>query len=290
METLRSYLGRDLAALGLLGLVIFLGAALWSHDPADPPAQQVFPQRASLANWCGRAGAWVSWGLVETVGIGAYYLVLSLACLDAALLARRNISDPVFRFGGWLASLAGLTTLAAMVWPAWPSGPVIGPGGYLGATLHALLGMHFGRVGTGIVALSLLVGGLLLATETFMLLVLRWGVVAPAKGLWQGAVRVAAAYMDRLTGRPTGSRAAKTSQTKPETDQTSLRIKRPASVPEARVFSSESSAESQADAASANPPVGSAASEPPGSEPRIRKPQKPSREEWLQEIESASRA
>ncbi len=290
METLRSYLGRDLAALGLLGLVIFLGAALWSYDPADPPAQQVFPQRASLANWCGRAGAWVSWGLVETVGIGAYYLVLSLACLDAALLARRNISDPVFRFGGWLASLAGLTTLAAMVWPAWPSGPVIGPGGYLGATLHALLGMHFGRVGTGIVALSLLVGGLLLATETFMLLVLRWGVVAPAKGLWQGAVRVAAAYTDRLTGRPTGSRAAKTSQTKPETDQTSLRIKRPASVPEARVFSSESSVQSQADAASANPPSGSTASEPPGSEPRIRKPQKPSREEWLQEIESASRA
>lgn len=290
MERLRSYLGRDLAALGLLGVVLFLGAALWSYDPADPPGAIVFPQRSSPANWCGRAGAWVSWALLETLGIGAYYLLVSLACLDAALLARRNISDPVFRFAGWLASLAGLTTLAAIVWPALVSGPVIGPGGYLGATLHALLGMHFGRVGAGIVAFSLLVGGLLLATETFMLLVLRWGVVAPAKELWQGAVRVARAYADRLSGRPAGSRAAKTSQTKPDADQASPRIKRPASTPEARMFSSETSPEPQADAVSTKPASASSASEPPESEPRIRKPQKPSREQWLQEIESASRA
>jgi len=71
METLRSRLGRDLAALALLGVVIFLGAALWSYDPADPPGTVVFPSHASPANWCGRAGAWVSWALLETLGIGA---------------------------------------------------------------------------------------------------------------------------------------------------------------------------------------------------------------------------
>jgi len=299
METLRSRLGRDLAALGLLGVVIFLGAALWSYDPADPPGTVVFPSHASPANWCGRAGAWVSWALLETLGIGAYYLLVSLASLDLALLARRTISEPVLRFAGWLVSLVGLSTLAAMAWPVWPTGPVIGPGGYLGATFHSLLVGHFGRVGSVILAISFLVGGLLLATERFMLWVLRWTVVAPARGLWQGALRVLGAYAERLSGPPAGSRTSRTSSTKPASDQPGVRIKRPASSPEVRVFSDAPplpGAETTAEAAAVDraakdptaPPSGSGAAG--ASEPRIRKPQKPSREEWLQEIEAASRA
>ena len=304
METLRSRFARDLAALGLLGGVIFLGAALWSYDPADPPGTLVFPQRPSPANWCGRAGAWVSWALLETLGIGAYYLLVSLTSLDLALLARRTISEPVLRFAGWLVSLVGLTTLAAMAWPIWPTGPVIGPGGYLGATFHSLLVAYFGRGGSVILALSLLVGGLLLATERFMLWVLRWTVVVPARGLWQGTLRVLGAYADRLAGRPAGSRSARTGSAKPDSDQSAVRIKRPASSAQVRVFSdappmlgAETLGEvAAADPAPKNPAAKDPTAHPAGSgqtgaaEPRIRKPQKPSREEWLQQIEAASRA
>jgi len=290
MDTLRTNLWRDLAALVLLGLTIFLAAALLSYDPADPPAQLVFPQRSSPANWCGRAGALVSWALLQALGVGAYYLVVSLGSVDLTLLARRTVSDPVLRFAGWLASLAGLTALAAMAWPAWPSGPVIGPGGYVGATFQTFLLGHFGRVGATIVAMSFLVGGLLLATETFMVLLLQWCVAAPLKGLWQGAIRVAAAYADRLGTGQTSPRSGKGGQTKLSSEESSPRIKRPANASEAQTVSSQAFPEQAAQAASAKPTPPSASSDQPqGAEPRIRKPHKPSREEWIQEIEAASR-
>ncbi len=69
--------------------------------------------------------------LLSGLGVGAYYLVLSLGALDAVLLARRPVGGPLVRLLGWLLSLAGLTTLAAMATPQLSPGPVIGGGGYL---------------------------------------------------------------------------------------------------------------------------------------------------------------
>ena len=43
----------DLLALGLLATVIFLAAALWTFDPADPPSQLVFPPHNEPVNVCG---------------------------------------------------------------------------------------------------------------------------------------------------------------------------------------------------------------------------------------------
>ncbi len=98
-------LKRDLAALALLALVVFLGASLWSHDPADPPSRLVWPENESVVNVCGRSGAWVSRRLSDLLGVGAWYMVLSLAVLDATLLARRPVSQPLLRLAGWLLSL-----------------------------------------------------------------------------------------------------------------------------------------------------------------------------------------
>ena len=47
----------DLFALGLLALTVFLGASLFSYDPADPPSELVYPQHSEPANVCGRYGA-----------------------------------------------------------------------------------------------------------------------------------------------------------------------------------------------------------------------------------------
>ena len=43
-------LKKDLLALGLLALAVFLAAALVSYDPADPPSKLVFPERAEVLN------------------------------------------------------------------------------------------------------------------------------------------------------------------------------------------------------------------------------------------------
>ena len=49
-------LKRDLFALALLAAVIFLAAALFTYDPADPPAKLVFPRHSQPANVCGHWG------------------------------------------------------------------------------------------------------------------------------------------------------------------------------------------------------------------------------------------
>ncbi len=124
-------LKRDLLALALLALVIFLAAALFTYNPADPPTSLVYPPHLEIRNTCGRSGAIVARLLFETLGIGAYYLIISLIVLDAVLLMHRRISQPWLRAGGWLLSLVGLTALAAMALARLSPGPVIGPGGYL---------------------------------------------------------------------------------------------------------------------------------------------------------------
>ncbi len=168
----------DLVALGLLVLVIFLGLSLATYDPADPVVELVaplnrvfqadvlvFPQNSDVQNACGKWGALSASLALTGFGVGAYYLVLSLAILDTLLLARRQIDAPVVRMVGWCISLTGITSIAALLAPSFSPGPVIGSGGYLGALGAGLLQWHFALVGGVILATSLIVGGLLLCTD-----------------------------------------------------------------------------------------------------------------------------
>jgi S-DNA-T family DNA segregation ATPase FtsK/SpoIIIE len=169
---------RDLAALGLGALVVFLAAALVSYDPADPlplplaplnfiyqPDPLVHPAHAVATNWCGTWGALAADGLFTLLGLGAYYFVFSLAVLDWQLLRRNEIDMPAMRALGWIASLVGATTIAAIAVPHFSPGPVIGSGGYLGALGRGVAQLHFAAAGSLIIASSVTLGGLLLATD-----------------------------------------------------------------------------------------------------------------------------
>src|SRR5688572_3933018 len=156
----------DLAALALLALVVFLAISLATYSPADPLPHLVaplhlvvdhdplvHPPNETVQNACGRWGALAAELLLTWFGLGAYYFVFSLAAVDITLLARRGIDMPVLRGVGWIASLVGLTTIVAMVLPGASAGPVIGPGGYLGALGRAIVEMHFATVG-GLILMS----------------------------------------------------------------------------------------------------------------------------------------
>ena len=173
----------DLAALLLLALTVFLAIALATYNPADPPSDLVYPPAAEIHNACGRVGAIVARGLLEGLGLGAYYLIVSLAVLDAALLRRQAINERWLRGAGWLMSLVGFATLVALAAPEWSPGPVIGSGGYLGAAGRGLLEMHFATAGAYILVVSLLAGGLLLSTDYLLVQLSAWAVAGPAKGV-----------------------------------------------------------------------------------------------------------
>jgi len=191
----------DLLALGLLALTVFLAASLLSYDLADPPSKLVFPERTETLNVCGRSGAFVSQALFGALGLGAYYLLLSLATLDAILLARHPVDQLVLRSGGWVLSLVGVCTLAAMAVPHLSPGPVIGAGGYLGAAGRGVLEMNFASVGAYILTISLVLGGLLLSTDYVLIRLFAWVVGKPAKGVGHGLIFVAVAYANRLVQR-----------------------------------------------------------------------------------------
>ena len=191
-------LASDLFALGLLVLTVFLGIALLTYDPADPvgepiaplnriyaPDFVVYPLNETVANGCGRWGAYAADLLCTAFGACAYYLLISLAVLDYLLLRRREIDTPLVRAIGWVASFVGLAAIVTIVAPGMSPGPVIASGGYLGALGKGLLHTHFATPGSLILAASLFGGGLLLCTDYVLLrmlvMVVSVALIGPAR-------------------------------------------------------------------------------------------------------------
>ena len=177
---------------------MFLAAALLSYAPEDPPGRLVYPPPESVNNLCGHSGAIVSHVLLTAFGLGAYYVLGSMALLTAALLARHEITEPLVRLSGWLLSLAGFSALASMTVPELSPGPVIGAGGYLGAAGRGMLEMYFASVGAYILVISAACVGVFLATDYLLLRLAGWLFVIPLLGFGRQVVGV---------GRTTGQRA-----------------------------------------------------------------------------------
>lgn len=169
----------DAIALALVALTVFLGLALGTYDPADPPSALVHPPRAETDNICGWVGAHVAHGLFTALGLGAYYTLVSMAAWAARWVAHRPASEPLLRFAGWMLSLLGVSTLAALVAPGWSPGPVIGSGGYLGAAAKGWLELHVASAGAYLLSGSLILGGLLLSTDYWLVRMLGRVVAAP---------------------------------------------------------------------------------------------------------------
>jgi len=175
----------DLFALALLAACAFLGTALATYDPADPPGTLVFPAPAEYRNACGPIGAYAAHALFAGVGYATYYLLGSLAVVGVLLLKRREIDQPVLRGVGWAVSLASLATLFSMLFQQSSPGPEVGAGGYLGAMGFALLESKFATVGAFILAMSVLFAGLLLCTDYLLLRFAAKTTVVSGAGLMQ---------------------------------------------------------------------------------------------------------
>jgi len=279
----------DLLALGLLALTVFLGASLLSYDPADLPGKLVYPHRSEAANVCGPYGAVASTVLFSAFGLGAYYVLFSLAVLDSLLLARRPVGQPVVRTVGWLLSLAGFSTLAAMALPGLSPGPVIGPGGYLGAAGRGLLEMNFASVGAYILVISVIVGGLFLATDYVLIRILVRTLVVPIRALGAGVLQVGMAYAGKLGGKRSETRDSnEPAEEVEEEDSLSVRIggratdKRTA---DGESLSHETGDGQTEEGANSGRQSGARTTSPL----RIHKPKKSQREEVIEQIEAASR-
>ena len=205
----------DLFALALLAATLFLGLSLASYSPADPPSALVYPPQEHTTNWCGRWGALAANGMLQGFGIGAYYIVLSMAILDGLLLARRAISDPIWRTIGWVVSLLGLTTLASMTVSILSPGPVIGAGGYLGATGRGILEMNFASVGAYILTTAVTLAGLMMCTDYLLFRIAARLFGAPVAGIKQANEAIKSASTAKATKKAVRSDLDANSPDKP---------------------------------------------------------------------------
>lgn len=169
---------RDLFALTLCAGSIFLATALLTYHSNDPIGELLpplnhlyqadlieYPESTYIQNACGKLGALSADIMFSLLGFGAFYLLGSLVIVDVALLRRRNIDAPAIRLAGWMISLCGVCTCLSLTLPAITPGPVMGSGGILGASFSTFLHGSFATTGGLIFALSLVFGGLMLATD-----------------------------------------------------------------------------------------------------------------------------
>ena len=182
----------DIVAIGILALIIFLAASLATYDQRDPaheasallnqiyqPDQIYYPAQSEFSNACGRLGAWTADMLSNTLGVGAYFLLVGLVGLEIALFKRQSLESPWLKTAGWTISLFGVAALASISLPAQWFSPMIGPGGYLGALISGLFTDYLGAIGGLVSSISMLIIGMMMCTEY---LVFRTGriVFAPA--------------------------------------------------------------------------------------------------------------
>ncbi|MEX2112483.1 MAG: DNA translocase FtsK 4TM domain-containing protein [Pirellulales bacterium] len=288
----------DLAALALFALSIFLGLALFTYSPADSLDVLEYPAPVKTHNACGRSGALAADLMLQGFGVGAFYLLVSISVLDAWLLVRRPVSDRFLRGFGWLMSLVGLSTLASLSL-SWSPGPVIGPGGYLGAAGRAFLEMHFASVGAYLLTVSVLVGGLLLCTEYTLPRLLGLLLMAPLR-TWR-MVRLQVSRADANVKAKPARRTDLDDTIDAEDDECAPTIKISGKSSKSlrladEVIEDESDEEVEADEQDEDPneaaqspatQAPAAATLPAG--PRLKRPKKSERDEVMTQLDAASR-
>ncbi len=158
----------DLLALAILALTVFLGLALVSYSPSDPPGDLVYPAPTTLHNLCGPAGAKLAHQLHSALGLGSWFLLAGLVLFDLRLFARKPVPDPFLRLMGGTAALIAICGALQLALPRLGTGPVYGSGGFIGSAGRILMTDRLSTGGSAIVLATLFFAGLLLATDVLL--------------------------------------------------------------------------------------------------------------------------
>jgi S-DNA-T family DNA segregation ATPase FtsK/SpoIIIE len=185
----------DLTGISLTALSTFLFVALATHHPGDPlgdpvwpinrfiPADQSYhPINSQIHNACGWFGAVVSAGLLHSIGVAAYLFAATPAIAAYRLFRFGPIPAPGARSCGWTVTLLALATAASEFRVRSGNFPIVGAGGHLGAMASSWLHEHFAVMGAYILIATLLLFGMLLWTDYWLLVFTSWVTTATATG------------------------------------------------------------------------------------------------------------
>ncbi|MDO4558119.1 MAG: DNA translocase FtsK 4TM domain-containing protein, partial [Planctomycetia bacterium] len=183
-------------SLILLLSAIVVVPALMTYSPADFSAD-VWPHHETPQNIWGDAGASIAEPLFRGLGTGAWFVAFTLCVATGSSFMGGVGAISVLRLTGWLIALTGVCALCS-VWALqipWASGgPSIGPGGFLGVSVHAALLRYFSIQGVILVATGMIFGGVLICSDLPMTLL---------RGVWLLLTGKRLTHPDRkLTAEP----------------------------------------------------------------------------------------
>ncbi len=149
-------------------LTALIVPSLMTYHAADISVD-IWPHTDVPQNIWGGLGANIADQLFRGLGYGAWFVAISLAMTTMSALMGCPVTAPILRLIGWLIALTGVCTLCSvhslqLVHSAIDL-PMIGPGGFLGVTIHAMLLRYITSTGTILVATSMVFGGTIVCTD-----------------------------------------------------------------------------------------------------------------------------
>jgi len=191
---------------------LFLAASILSFHPADPPSDALYPPSASLHNWCGSVGAYIAYGVLSGIGDGAYPLLLFIVAGAFMWLSELSLEDKVFRTIG--AGLLVLDVSVASAMMAVEARLPEGNGGVLGLSIWMYMEPRLGAFGTILMLVPVALVGLVLLTDTWLIIIpvavykyLRDRARQPAQRLATAALATVGAAGGQLAAAVAGSLA-----------------------------------------------------------------------------------
>lgn len=208
-------LARDVSAIALAALTLFLTIAVVTRSAADPIAEPLwplsslyspdvvtFPANDSITNACGYWGALISSAMFDGLGIATALVIAALGGCAVALLFRGEIQAPVLRSLGGTVLVVAVATAAGLTQIPIEGMPVVGNGGYLGSMTSGWLLEHFAPAGAWILTLSVLAVGLLMTTDYALLYAGRAIVAGGANASKRGMAKAKGALPARRRREP----------------------------------------------------------------------------------------
>lgn len=165
--------------LVLGALWVFVVVGLVSFDAGDAPSHAVWPSNVKTANWTGPIGAYISYGLLRTFGLGIVIPMVFSGVMLTLRLIRRPMSQPIVRAVGALILTVSLCVLLGVLFPQ--AGPLPGlVGGTIGLVGAGMLLPAFAMTGSLVWILLASIVGLIVCCDRYvwMVPVAIWGMIS----------------------------------------------------------------------------------------------------------------
>ena len=158
---------RDFLGIATLAFSLFAIVSLVTYSPADPSMNTSLSTQAKVNNSGGLVGAYISDGLAQLFGSGAFFFPLITLILGWALVRGKEFHHWPLRFGSGVFLLIGLCALCSI---QFDTDPVfknsVQVGGLTGETLGRSLVMWLSTIGATIFLVTLIFASLLAITGT----------------------------------------------------------------------------------------------------------------------------